>query len=146
MNENWKHRWSTEKPEKNRKGDYIGTIIWNLVALFLVNKLPDWHVKFINNHYLVILYMLNIFILTQIIGNLLMLVLDVRLIRYLSRIGIEIASFITLILLYYVYPFDFSSFHNLHWLDHLLPIFFIIGMVFSVLRVFSTIWKLFTRL
>jgi len=146
MNENWRHRWSVEKPEKNRKGEYIGSIIWNLIALFVVNKLPDWHVRFINDHYQVVLYMLNICIVTQIIGNILMLVFDTRMVRYLSQIVMEIATFLTLILLYYVNPFDFSTYHGLHWLTVILPILFIIGMIFSVLKVLSNIWKLFTRL
>ena len=146
MKENWKHHFLEEKLEKNRKGEYIGSIIWNLIAIFIVNKLPSWGICFINGQYMVVLYMLNICIITQIVGNLFMLLLDIRLVRYLSRIGIEIVMFITLMLLYFVNPFDFSCISALRWLNVVLPILFIIGMAFSVLRIFSTIWKLFTRL
>jgi hypothetical protein len=146
MDQRWKQPRATDKPERNRKGEYIGSIIGNLIALFIVNKLPDWHVKFINSHYQVVLYMLNIAILAKITGNILMLALEYRAVRYLCRIGMEIATFITLILFYYVYPFDFSAINGWQWLDHVLPILFIVGMVFSVLRVISNIWKLFTRL
>jgi hypothetical protein len=146
MKEGWKQHLLDEKPEKNRKGEYIGSIIWNLIALFIVNKLPSWDVHFINDHYTVVLFMLNICIIAQIVGNLFMLIMDIRLVRYLSRIGMEAVTFITLILLYFVNPFTFSYYSSLHWLDKFLPILFIFGMVFSVLRVISSVWKIFTRL
>ena len=145
MEEKWKYRWKAERPEKNRRGEYIGTIVWNVVALFAMNKLPDWHVNFINHNYLIVLYPLSACILVQITGNILMLALDYRLVRYLSRIVMEAATFIVLILLYYLNPFDFSTCHGLHWLDSFLPVLFILGMVFSVLRILSNTWKLFTR-
>jgi hypothetical protein len=54
----------------------------------------------------------------------------------------ESASFITQIVLFYIYPFDFSNFHGLFWLDWFLPIALIIGMIVSALKVFSNLWKL----
>lgn len=146
MKDSWKQQFLEEKPGKNKKGEYIGSIIWNLIAIFIVNKLPSWGACFINDQYMVVLYMLNICIIAQIVGNLFMLLLDIRLVRYLSRIGMEIVMFITLILLYFVNPFDFSCYSALRWMNTVLPVLFIIGMAFSVLRIFSTIWKLFTRL
>jgi hypothetical protein len=145
MEENRKHRWMVEKPEKNRKGEYIGSLVWSVIMLIVANKLPDWNVGFINHNYQVVLYMLNVCIVLQIIGNIFMLVLDFRITRYLSRIVMEAATFVVLILFYYVYPFDFSSYHGWQWLDRWLPILFIIGMIFAVIRVISNAWKLFTR-
>jgi hypothetical protein len=145
INEGWRDKWKLNTPERNRKGEYIGSIVWNLIMLFVVNKLPDWHAPFISHNYQVVLYLLNICILVQIAGNILMLVLNFREVRYISKIIMEAATFLVLILFYYVYPFDFSTLQGWEWLDRVLPIFFIIGMIFSVLKIVSSIWNLFAR-
>jgi len=137
-----KRCWNKEKPVKNRRGEYIIAIVFNLVWLFIVNKVPDWHLKFINDHYLAVLWALNMNIFIQIGGNILMLIFDVRFIRYLSRIAMEAANFLLMIILYYVYPFDFSNIPGWHFLDMLIPWLLIIGMVVSALKVFGNIWKL----
>jgi len=85
---------------------------------------------------------LNINILIQIAGNLLMVLFDFSWIRYLSRIILETANFLTTMVLFYVYPFDFSHVRGLEWIDWLLHIGFIIAMVVSALKVISNIWKL----
>jgi hypothetical protein len=135
-------RWHKTKPHKNRRGEYMGSIIWNLIWLYIVNKVPDWHLSFINDHYPTILWALNLNIFVQIGGNILMFLLDNRFVRHLSKIMIGIAGFLLLILLYYIYPFDFSGTGGWKWLDIVIPIIFIIGMVGSVLSVISNLWKL----
>lgn len=135
-------RWHKEKPAKNRRGEYITAIIWNLVWLFIVNKIPDWHLRFINEHYPTVLYALNMNIIVQIGGNAVMLILDFRFVRYLSKILMEAANFLCLIIIYYIYPLDFSGTGGWFWLDTVIPILLIIGMVVSALKVFSNTWKL----
>lgn len=137
-----KRRWNKDKPLRNRRGEYITTIVFNLIWLFIVNKVPDWHLQFINDHYPAVLWALNMNIFIQIGGNILMLIFDIRFIRYLSRIILETANFLLLIILYYIYPLDFSSMAGLHFLDWLIPWLMIIGMIVSALKVFGNIWKL----
>jgi hypothetical protein len=137
-----KRRWDKEKPVRNRRAEYITAIIFNLIWLFIVNKIPDWHLQFINDHYQAVLWALNLNIFIQIGGNLFMLVFNVRMIRYLSRILLESASFLVLIILYYIYPLDFSGMSGLSFLDTLIPWLLIIGMIVSVLKVFGNLWKL----
>lgn len=137
-----RRRWHREKPIKNRRGEYIGSIIWNLIWLFIVNKIPDWHLHFINEHYLTVLYALNMNIIIQIGGNVLMLILDFRFVRHLSRILMEGANFLLLIIFYYVYPLDFSGISGWSWLDIVIPILLVIGMIVSALKVISNTWKL----
>jgi hypothetical protein len=137
-----KRRWHKKKPPRNRRGDYITAIVWNLIWLFIVNKVPDWHLKFINNHYQTVLWALNMNIAVQIGGNILRLIFDIRFIRYLSGIILEMASFLVLIILYYLYPLDFSNTPGWFFLDWLIPLLLIIGMAVSALKVFSNIWKL----
>jgi hypothetical protein len=137
-----KGRWDREKPARSRIGEYIANIICNLIFLWIVNKIPDWHLGFIRDNYMVVLWILNVNIFIQIAGNALMLISGLPAIRYLSRIIIEASGFVTLMVLYYIFPFDFSHFHGLLWLDWFLPIAFIIGMVVSAIKVISNLWKL----
>ncbi len=134
--------WHKEKPVKSKNGEYIGAIILNLVFLWIVNHIPEWHIGFIKDNFMVVLWILNVNISVQIGGNALMLLSDLKFIRYLSLIIMESASFITQMVLFYIYPFDFTNFHGLFWLDWFLPIALIIGMVVSALKVISNLWKL----
>jgi hypothetical protein len=107
-----------------------------------VNKVPDWNLGFIRDNYNVVLWVLNMNIFVQLAGNALMFLTSLASFRYFSRIIMEIASFISQIVLFYIYPFDFSNFHGLYWLDWFIPIMLIVGMVVSALKVFSNLWKL----
>ena len=137
-----KRRWNREKPIRNRRAEYITAIVFNLIWLFIVNKIPDWHLQFINDHYQAVLWALNMNIFIQIGGNILMLIFDIRFVRYLSRILIETANFLLLIILYYIYPLDFSGIHGWTFLDVLIPWLLIIAMIVSALKVLGNIWKL----
>lgn len=134
--------WHKEKPVKSRNGEYIGTIILNLVLLWIVNHIPEWHLGFIRDNFMVVLWILNVNIFIQIAGNALMLISGLPVIRYLSLIIIESASFVTQMVLFYIYPFDFTNFHGLFWIDWFLPVALIIGMVVSAIKVISNLWKL----
>jgi hypothetical protein len=142
IDDHGKRRWNKEKPVRNRRAEYITTIIFNVIWLFIVNKVPDWHLKFINDHYMAVLWALNMNIFIQIGGNILMFIFDIRFVRYLSRIVLEAANFLVMIILYYIYPFDFSNIAGWHFMDWLIPWLLIIGMIVSVLKVFGNIWKL----
>ncbi|MEI7661912.1 MAG: hypothetical protein WCK34_06940 [Bacteroidota bacterium] len=137
-----RRNWDREKKFRSRRGEYIGAIISNLIFFWIVNHLRDWHLGFIKDNFMVVLWILNINILVQVAGNGLMLLWEVPVIRYLSRIVTESASFVTQLALFYIYPFDFTNFHGLSWLDWVLPIMLIIGMVASAMKVFSNSWKL----
>jgi hypothetical protein len=137
-----KRRWRKENHDKKRNGEYIGNIIFNLIFLWVVNKIPDWNLGFIRDNYNVVLWILNVNILVQIGGNALMLAANLPVIRYFSLIITESASFVTQMVLFYIYPFDFTNFHGLFWLDWFLPIALIIGMVVSAFKVVGNLWKL----
>lgn len=135
-------RHCDEKSYGKRKGEYVGNIIFNLIFLWIVNKIPDWNPGFIGGNYGAVLWILNVNILIQIGGNALMWIFDFRMLRYLSRIIMEASSFLTVMTLYFIYPFDFSHYLNLSWIDRILPILFIIAMVVSAFKVAGNIWKL----
>lgn len=131
-----------EKVEKSRNGEYIGAVIFNLLFLWIVNNIMDWHLGFIRDNFMVVLWVLNVNIAVQIAGNVLMLITGTRIMRYLSLIVMESASFVTTMVLFYIYPFDFSNFHGMFWLDWFLPVALIIGMVVSAIKVLANFWKL----
>ena len=137
-----KRHWHKAKPPINRKGEYIMAIIWNLIWMYIVNHLLDWDLNFITPHFSAVLWALNMNILIQIGGNIVMFIFDIRVLRYLSRIVLETANFLTLIILYYIFPFDFSVYPGWRFLDWLIPLILIIGMVVSALKVLSNLWKL----
>ena len=117
-------------------------IISNLVFMWIVNKVPSWNIPFIKDSYLVVIWVLNMNILVQIGANGAMLVFDYPVVRRLARILAESSGFVTTMVLYFIYPFDFHNFHGFFWMDWLLPLIFIISMVVSALKVLSNLWKL----
>ena len=137
----WRQRHKV-KSFSTRRGEYLVGIIANLFFLWVVNKIPGWHLDFIRDNYGAVLWILNVNLLVQIGGNSLMFLFDYAAVRHLSHMLMEASGFISLIVLYYIYPFDFRNVHGLAWFDWFLPIVFIIGMVVSALKVISNLWKL----
>jgi len=135
-------RWQKKKEYRNRNAEYITSVVFNLIALVVIYKIPDWHLGFINEKYGAVMFILIFSVLVQIAGNLLMLFLSFRVIRYLSGIIMETAAFLAQITIYYVYPLDFTNYAGLSWIDIVLPWLLIIGMVVSAVKVISNIWKL----
>jgi len=137
--------WRKEKSKKSRHGEYIGTIIFNLIFLWIVSNIPEWHLSFIKDNFSVVQWILYINILVQIGANFFMLVLDSFYIRRIGHIIAESSSFVTSLVLYYIFPFDFHNISGLFWLNWALPVFLIIGMVVSALKVINNTWKLLFR-
>jgi len=138
-------RWRREKQYYNRRAEFVSSLVFNLIALVVLYKIPDWHLGFITGKYGAVMYILMFSALVQVAGNLLMLFLDFRFIRYLSGIFMEAAAFVAQISLYYIYPLDFSGYGGLSWIDVVLPWILIIGMIISAVKFISNIWKLIFR-
>jgi nicotinamide riboside transporter PnuC len=139
------HRWHKEKTGKSRRAEYVAAIIFNLIFLWVVNSIPGWHLPFIKDNFSVVQWILYVNILVQIASNFFMFMLDSY---YPRRIGIilsETSGLIAILVLYYIFPFDFQTINDMHWMNRALPVFFIIAMVFSALKVFNNAWKLLFR-
>ncbi len=119
------------KPRKRHRGEAIWAIIWNIFFLWIVNKVPDWNLAFINERYDTILWILNFNIIIQIAGYAMIMFFDYRWSWHLVRTILDAASLVTLLVLYFIYPFDFSTIDVWSWLDIVIPIVFIIGMIAS---------------
>ncbi len=138
-------RWHREREYRNRRAEFVSSIVFNLIALVILYKIPDWHLGFITGKYGAVMYILIFSSMVQVGGNLLMLILDFRFIRYLSGLFMEAAAFVAQISLYYIYPLDFSGYGGLNWIDVVLPWILIIGMIISAVKFVSNIWKLIFR-
>lgn len=136
---------TTVKPRKRHRGEAIWSIIWNLIFLYIVNEVPEWDLPFISDRYDTILWILNINLVLQILGWALILFLDFRLLWHLVRAVLDAASLVVFLVLYFLYPFDFSAIGGWSWLDVVLPIVFIVGMVASGIGVIVHLFKLVFR-
>jgi hypothetical protein len=128
---------------KIKKSEHIANIIANLVFLWILYRVPSWNLDFLKGDYIVLLMIMQINCFVQIAASVLLLLVEIRFARLIVKIIAEIAGFVPLIMLYYLYPFDFSNYHNMGWLDTVLPIIFILAMVVTAIKVFTMILKLF---
>ena len=56
--------------DKDRSvGSYIASVIGNAIVLFLVNKVPEWDLRFITDGYTAVLWAMNLSLIVQIAGN-----------------------------------------------------------------------------
>lgn len=123
-----------EKKESRRRGEYIWAILWAIFFLWVVNKVPDWDLKFITKSYHSVLPILNINIFIQIAGNILMLLFMVPRLRHFIKAVIDASSFVALIVIYTFYPFDFGATGH-GWLDSILPWILIISLIVTGISV-----------
>jgi hypothetical protein len=134
-----------QKTRKKRTGEAIAAIIWNLIILWVINKVPAWDLPFINEHYETVLWILNLNVIAQIAGYALILFLNFRWLWYLVRTVLDTVGLVTLLALYFIYPFDFSGLDSWTWMDVVLPILFIIGMVGCGIGIVVNVLKLIFR-
>lgn len=109
----------TEKPaapkKKHGKSGYIAAIVINIILLFIFNMLPNWHISFLTNDYLSILWAINLSIGATIIFNLIYLFYDKGWFRHLSQIVMSVIALFVVFLIYAVYPFIFTNTVFSHW-------------------------------
>ncbi|GEM_PF-1730956 len=125
---------------KSKRGEYIGNIIVNLIFLWILSMVPKWDLDFLKDNYMIVLLILKINCLVQIAGNLILLFISLKTLNLLLRIILELAGIVPLIMMFYIYPFDFTGEWN--WLDKALPIIFIIGMAVAAIKVITLIVRM----
>ena len=103
---------SKNKEKKSHKSEYITAIIFNIIFLYIVNNLLNWHISFITNSLNTILWIINLSIAAAVIGNFLLLLYDPEWLRHLTKIVMNIFAFIAVYFVYKVFPFSFSTFIN----------------------------------
>jgi hypothetical protein len=118
--------------EKSYRSEYITAIIFNLIFLYIVNNLLNWHIYFITNAFNEVLWIINLSIIVSIIGNALLLVYSPEMLRHVVKIILNIIAFIAVYIVWMVFPFNFyNSFYN--WGFNILLILAMIGIVIATI-------------
>jgi hypothetical protein len=123
---------------------YIAGVVANAVILFLVNKAPDWNLRFLTDGYIAVLWVLNFSILVQLAGNAVLIFVHPRFLHYLAQTIFNVVSVLAIIILVAVFPFDFSFINPV--INTLTRIALIIGGVGSgisaIVNLFRTVGSL----
>lgn len=132
----------SDQPLKYKKGEYIAGIIFNLIFYFILSRLDDWSITWLNENYHIVVLIMKVNIIIQVAGFLILLLKPATILFYLVRIIMEAAGLVPLVMLYYLYPFNFEGYHNLGWLDKLLPFIFILAFIIGLIQVITLIIRL----
>ena len=127
------------KPRR-RMADYIFSVIFNIIFLVVVNKVPGWNIAFITDSFPDILWAVNTSLAVSIAGNLILIFFHPRFLHHLlnavfSAFGILVAS-----VMLSVFPFDFTDLVG-DWLNILVRIALIVGIIGSVIATVVNIVK-----
>lgn len=118
----------------NNRAAFIGGIIGNGVALFLVNMIPSWNLPFITGAYSEVVTLINISIIVQISGYFMLLFYHRSTLFHSANMVFGIFSIIALLRFIDVFPLDFSGLVG-PWLNDVARIVLIIGVIGSVVSI-----------
>lgn len=125
--------------ERNR--EYVTSIIFNFIFLYIFNNLLNWHVYFITRAFNEVLWIINLSIVVTIIGNFFMLLYRPDWFRHVTKIVLNIVAFAAVYIVYKVFPFNFSN-TFLNWgLSALL----ILAMISIIIAIIVEIYLLITK-
>jgi hypothetical protein len=123
-----------EKKPPNRISNYIPSIIFNIILLIVLNKIPDWNIAFITASYPDILRAVNTSLIVHIVGNLILIFIHPLVIHHLANAVFSIFSLIAAWVILSVFPFDFSEIVG-NWLNTVIRICLIVGVVGSAISI-----------
>lgn len=118
--------------KSQQKSEYFVAIIFNLIFLYIVNNLLNWHVYFVLNTFNDVLWIINLSVIATIIGNVLLLLYSPERFRHVMKIILNIFAFVAVYFVYVVFPFNFyNSFYN--WAFGILLILAMIGIIIAII-------------
>ncbi len=120
---------SKDNKEKSHKSEYAGAIIFNLIFIYIVNNLLNWHISFITDSLNSILWIINLSIAVAVTGNFLLLLYDPDWLRHITKILMNIFAFIAAYFIIKVFPFNFST----AYLNEIVFVLIILGMIAIVI-------------
>ena len=116
-----------EKDIWRRRSGYIAAVIINGIIMFVLNNLLNWNIPFILESFSRCLWAINLSLGTSIAANFVFIFYEKYRFRHLLEVFTNIKAFISLYIIYKVYPFKFADvvFSNV------LRIFLIVAMVIT---------------
>jgi len=121
-------KYQDREHRKKGKGEYVFDLLVNLVLLWVANNLLDWNIPFLTASFEAVLAVLNISILANIIGSLLLIVHDGHWFRGFIKLIENSIGFVFILTAYIIFPFDFSIYSGFDF-EILAKILLILGMV-----------------
>jgi len=134
----WPHKY---EHRHRKKSDFGGAIVINLIVLYLINKIPGWNLCFITDGFQALLWIINLNLVIKIAGNIILLIHDQRVVYRFIQLVFHVAEFVTLLSVYYIYPFQFSVCYH-HWVDVLIKLGLIISLIITGISVIGLFFKL----
>ena len=125
---------------RGRMSDYIFSVIFNIAFLVVVNKVPDWNLRFITNSFPDILWAVNTSLAVSLAGNLILIFFHPRFLHYWLNAVFAVFGILALSVILSVFPFDFSQVVA-EWLNILARIVLIVGIVGSVVSIVVNVVK-----
>jgi hypothetical protein len=117
---------------RKRLSDYIFAVVFNIILLVVVNKIPDWNIVFITDAFPDVLWALNTSISVSIAGNLILIFFHPRFLHHLLNAVFACFGILAVSVLLSVFPFNFTDPVG-EWLHILVRIFLIVGIVGSAI-------------
>ncbi len=97
-----------ERDHSRKPSNYIGAVAFNAIFLYVLNRLPEWHVPFITGRWRDVLWAVNLSLAVHVIGNFALLFYHPRLLHHQMNIAFAVVSGLATWTIYRVFPFDFS--------------------------------------
>jgi len=122
------------KTPPNRISNYIPSVIFNIILLIVLNKIPDWNIVFITASYPDILRAVNLSLIVHIVGNFILIFIHPLFFHHLANAVFSVFSLIATFVIFSVFPFDFSEIVG-DWLNTLIRLCLIIGIAGAAISI-----------
>ncbi len=114
----------------NTRSNYIVSIVFNGIFLYVVNKVPDWNIVFITGRFSEVLWALNLSIVFQLVGNGVLYVYHPLAMHHLVQTLLSGVSALAAYTIWKVYPFALVRLvPSISWLDTFFRWVLLVGVV-----------------
>ncbi|MCE5213996.1 MAG: hypothetical protein LLF83_04670 [Methanobacterium sp.] len=113
------------------KSQFIAAVLVNLIFLYIANNLLNWNLSFIDNSFLQVLGILNIFFIVAVVVNFLFIFYSKDWFRNLFQIPVDLLGLVTAYSLFTIFPFIINNILLEYILKFILLV-FIIGSFISL--------------
>lgn len=101
-----KEREVKKRPRWERKGEFIWEIFGNILALFIVNNVQSWFPEFFTDSFTAVLWVMNVSIAIQIIGNALLFLYSPKYFFYVVRTIFNAISIVSMVVFIALFPIN----------------------------------------
>ncbi len=129
-----------EKIPESRLSYLIGVIL-NSVALYVIEKVPEWNIAFITGEYEQVRSVLAVAVIVQIAGGVILIVLHTGIMHYLLHVIFNFVSLYAIYRVVTVFPFDFAAI-GIPVIGTVLKILLFISLAATLIGLISNMFRL----